>query len=125
MSDEKVEIEAPVAEETATDEPKRRSRKAASEEAVEAPEAAPVVAEAAPEEPKPAAKAVKAPDYPAMAVTSGAEHDAIRAAQKKMGVTETGVVDADTKAAVKAVQKKSGMKADGNLSAAVWTKIFA
>lgn len=132
MSDETVEIpaEEPKADEAATEEPKRRARKSATEEAPEAVEApaaveTPVpVAEAPVEEAKPA-KASKAPDYPAMAVTSGGEHDAIRAAQKKMGVAETGVVDADTKAAVKAVQKKSGMKADGNLSAAVWTKIFA
>lgn len=133
MSDEKVETpaEAPKAEEAVNEEPKRRTRKTATEEtpaepAAEAPAAPAAEAPAEPvAEKAPKSTKVAAPDYPAMAVTSGGEHDAIRAAQKAMGVAETGVVDADTKAAVKAVQKKSGMKADGNLSAAVWSKIFA
>ena len=127
MSDEVVEIpaEEPKADEAVTEEPRRRARKVLSEEApAEEPVAeAPVVeAPKAPEAPK---MKVAAPDYPAVAITAGGSHDAIRAAQKKMGVAETGVVDAATKDAVKAVQKKSGMKADGNLSSAVWAKIFA
>ncbi len=127
MSDEMVEMpaeeteavvaevapeEAPVVVEEAEEEPKRRSRKvvesAPENKAVEVP-----------------VKAVNAPVYPAMALTSGAWSEALCVAQKRMGVAETGIMDADTKNAVKAVQKKSGMKADGHISAVTWAKIFS
>ena len=128
------EVEAPAVEEVVEGAPKsRRSRKSASEEvAEEAPAVeAPAVEEApAPvvEVPAPVAEApakAEAPEYPAMALTSGAASGAIVAAQKKLGVTESGVVDAETKSAVKACQKKAGLKADGTITKNTWNAIFA
>jgi murein L,D-transpeptidase YcbB/YkuD len=137
MSEQNVEVtteevvEVPAVEEVLEDAPKsRRSRKSASDDvAEEAPavEEAPVVEEVAEEAPAVQAAPVKtqAPEYPAMALSSGAESDAVKAAQKKLGVAESGVVDAATKSAVKACQKKAGLKSDGAISKNTWNAIFA
>ena len=133
MSEQNVEVtteevvEVPAVEEVLEDAPKsRRSRKSASDDvAEEAPEVeeapAPIV------EVAPVATPVKtqAPEYPAMALSSGAESDAVKAAQNKLGVAESGVVDAATKSAVKACQKKAGLKSDGAISKNTWNAIFA
>ena len=138
MSEQNVEVtteevvEAPAVEAVLEDAPKsRRSRKSASDDvAEEAPavEEAPVVEVPVVEEaPTVQAAPVKtqAPEYPAMALSSGAESDAVKAAQKKLGVPESGVVDAATKSAVKACQKKAGLKSDGAISKNTWNAIFA
>lgn len=134
MSEENAEVtteevvETPAAEEVVEDAPKsRRSRKSASDELAEE---APVVEEvpAVVETPAPVVQApakTEAPEYPAMALTSGGASGAIVAAQKKLGVTESGVIDAETRTAVKACQKKAGLKADGTITKNTWNAIFA
>lgn len=133
MSEENVEVtteevvETPAVEEVLEDAPKsRRSRKAASEEAAEE---TPVVEEA----PAPVVEVapvatpakIEAPEYPAMALSSGGSSDVLMIAQKKLGVAESGVVDAATKSAVKACQKNAGLKADGTITKNTWNAIFA
>lgn len=131
MSEENAEVttEEVVEAFVAEDAPKtRRSRKSAAEEvteespaAEEAPEEAPVAVET----PAPVVAKAEVPEYPAMALTSGASSSAIAAAQEKLGVAQSGVVDADTKSAVKACQKKAGLKADGAINKNTWNAIFA
>ena len=92
----------------------------AKAKAVVAPKA-PVVA--APKAPAAPVAKIANPGYPGEYVKAGSKGDAVKYIQQQLKVAVTGVFDVKTAMAVKAIQKKHGLTADGIVGPKTWAKL--